>query len=129
MRLIDADPLYEKVQHDEELARNRVLYTNSTLPYPNNLNPSYTRYVAQMNERTQFKHMIADAPTIEARKRGRWMLGHRAGYGESLYWYIYCSECLCERDDDDHDKDTPYCPNCGAEMRRSTESKGESDGQ
>lgn len=65
MRAIDADALYEKVQHDEELARNRVLDTESTLPYPNNLNPSYTRYAAQMDERTRLKHMIADAPTIE----------------------------------------------------------------
>lgn len=66
MRLIDGDPLYEEVQHSEELATNRVLDTKSTLPYPNNLNPSYIRYVAQMNERTRFKYMIADAPTIES---------------------------------------------------------------
>lgn len=66
MRLIDADALYEQLKQDEELARNRVLDTESTLPYPNNLNPSYIRYVAQMNERTRLKHMIADAQTIEA---------------------------------------------------------------
>ena len=65
MRLIDGDPLYEEVQHSEELATNRVLDTESTLPYPNNLNPSYIRYVAQMNERTRLKHMIEDAPTIK----------------------------------------------------------------
>lgn len=70
MRLIDADALYEQLKQDEEMARNRVLDTESTLPYPNNLNPSYTRYVAQMNERTRIKHMVADAPTIEERKKG-----------------------------------------------------------
>lgn len=60
---------------------------------------------------------IDNAPTIEPeRKAGKWLDGHRAGYGESLYWYIYCSECLWERDDDDHDKDTPYCPSCGARL-------------
>lgn len=64
MRLIDGDALYEQLKFDEELARNRVLDTESTLPYHNNLNPSYTRYVAQMDERTRLKHMIADAPTI-----------------------------------------------------------------
>jgi len=52
------------------------------------------------------------------RKKGKWLDGHRAGYGETLYWYIYCSECLYERDDDDHDKDTPFCPNCGVWMVR-----------
>ena len=65
MRLIDADALYEQLKQDEEMARNRVLDTESSLPYPNNLNPSYTRYVAQMDERTRLKHMVADAPTIE----------------------------------------------------------------
>lgn len=65
MRLVDADALYEQLKQDEEMARNRVLDTESSLPYPNNLNPSYTRYVAQMDERTRLKHMVADAPTIE----------------------------------------------------------------
>ena len=64
-RLIDADLLYMQLQKDEELARKRVLDTESFLPYPNNMNPSYTRYVAQMDERTRLKHMVADAPTIE----------------------------------------------------------------
>lgn len=59
---------------------------------------------------------IDEQPTIEP-KKGKWIDGHRAGYGLALYWYIYCSECLWERDDDDHDKDTPYCPNCGSDMR------------
>ena len=121
-RLIDADLLYMQLQKDEELARKRVLDTESFLPYPNNMNQSYTRYVAQMDERTRLKHMVADAPTIEPeRKKGKWIDGHRAGYGEALYWYIYCSECLYERDDDDHDKDTPFCPNCGADMRGDSE--------
>lgn len=57
---------------------------------------------------------IENAPTIEPERKGMWVDGHRAGYGEALYWYIYCSECLWERNDDDHEKDTPYCPNCGS---------------
>lgn len=66
MRLIDANALYKAMQDAEDLARQRVLDTESTLPYPNNLNPSYTRYLAQMDERTKAKHMIADAPTVDA---------------------------------------------------------------
>ncbi len=68
MRLIDADALYEAMQDAEELARRRVLDTESTLPYPNNLNPAYTRYLAQMDERTKAKEMVADAPTVDAVK-------------------------------------------------------------
>ena len=61
---------------------------------------------------------IEKLPAIDAEpvRHGRWMDGHRAGYELSLYWFIYCSECLYERDDDDHDKDTPFCPHCGARM-------------
>ena len=65
MKLIDGDALYAKLQEHEELARKRVLDTTSTLPFPNNLNPAYTRYLAQLDERTALKHMVADAPTIE----------------------------------------------------------------
>ena len=66
MRLIDADALYKAMQDAEELARRRVLDTESTLPYPTNLNPAYTRYLAQMDERTKAKEMVADAPTVDA---------------------------------------------------------------
>ena len=65
-RLIDADALMKEVAKGEELARKRVLDTESTLPYPNNLNPAYTRYLAQMDERTKMRHMLADAPTVDA---------------------------------------------------------------
>ncbi len=63
-RMIDADVLYKEMQENEELARKRVLDTQSTLPCQTNLNPAYTRYTAQMDERTRFKEMIADALTI-----------------------------------------------------------------
>ena len=49
---------------------------------------------------------------------GKWLDGERVGYN-GTYYYRYCSECLFERNDDDVDKDTPYCPNCGAKMERS----------
>jgi len=65
-RLIDADLLYKAMQDAEELARRRVRDTKSTLPYPTNLNPAYTRYLAQMDERTKAKKMVADAPTADA---------------------------------------------------------------
>lgn len=111
MRLIDADALYEKVQHDEELARNRVLDTESTLPYPNNLNPSYTRYVAQMDERTRLKYMIADAPTIEPeRKPGKWIKASREGYVSYSSAYAECSECGGKIYMGWKMK---FCPNCG----------------
>ncbi len=54
-------------------------------------------------------------PTAES-KVGKWLDGERVGYN-GVYYYRYCSECLFERNDDDGDKDTPYCPNCGARMK------------
>lgn len=115
MRLIDADALYEKVQEGEELARKRVLDTESTLPCPTNLNPAYTRYLAQMDERTKLKHMIADAPTVhpEPPKIGKWIyVRKRLARGGTAY----VSECsIC------HKRIMPllkpnYCPGCGAKM-------------
>jgi hypothetical protein len=57
--------LYKQIAEKEELARNRYLDTPSTLPVPIFVNPSYERYTAQLNERTAFKHMVADFPPAD----------------------------------------------------------------
>ena len=73
MRAIDADTLYEKLKEDEDLARQRVIDTSNSFPN-GSLNPSAIRYMAQLSERTRFKEMIYDAPTIEPeRKKGKWI--------------------------------------------------------
>lgn len=56
--LISRSALYKKIAELEDLARQRVLDT------PTN-NPCYLQYVAQLNERTAFKHRVADAPAVE----------------------------------------------------------------
>ena len=63
--LIDADALYEQIAKKEELARQRVLDTPSRMPN-GDFNPSAMRYATQLDERTQMKFMIADAPIIDA---------------------------------------------------------------
>ena len=114
-RLIDADALYEQLKQDEEMARNRVLDTESSLPYPNNLNPSYTRYVAQMDERTRLKHMVADAPTIEERKRGEWIPEFDGKFTGGAYWFS-CSKCK-RIVPEVRNGGWNFCPTCGADMR------------
>lgn len=54
--LISRSEVYNRLLELEELARNRVLDT------PTN-SPCYMRYVAQLNERTALKHLIADIET------------------------------------------------------------------
>lgn len=116
MRLIDADALYTKVQELEELARKRALDTESTLPFPTKHNPAYTRYSAQLDERTKLKHMIADAPTVHpdslVRPSARWMsVGHKMAR--------ICSHCFSDEPYKfaDHDADIyDFCPHCGYYM-------------
>jgi hypothetical protein len=50
---IDKSALYEEIAQLEELARDRYLETPSN-------SPCSSRYMAQLNERTSFKHIIAD---------------------------------------------------------------------
>lgn len=38
------------------------------------------------------------------------------GWDMETHWRRRCSNCLCEREDDNEEKDTPFCPNCGAVM-------------
>lgn len=113
MRLIDGDELYKAMKDAEDLARQRVLDTESTLPYPNNLNPSYTRYLAQMDERTKAKEMVADAPTVDAVPvvHGRW-IPHNSRYGHDEKVYL-CDQC----NNNVGFTKMNFCPNCGADMR------------
>ena len=66
---ISRSELYKKVCEAEKLARERVLDMPSDSPFPNKLNPAYSRYSVQLNERTQFKHMIADAQSVQPELR------------------------------------------------------------
>ena len=50
------------------------------------------------------------------RMRGKWIDGHRMSSDGTFHWYRMCSECDYERDDDNIDMDTNFCPNCGAWM-------------
>lgn len=58
--------------------------------------------------------LIKKLPSAE--RLGRWVDGRRMGLDGTFHWFRQCSECLHEREDDNEDKDTPYCPNCGARM-------------
>lgn len=52
-----------------------------------------------------------------AQKKGHWVDGKRMKMDGTFYWFRQCSACDYERNDDDSDKDTNFCPNCGADMR------------
>ena len=108
--------LYKQIAEKEELARNRYLDTPSTLPVPIFVNPSYERYTAQLNERTAFKHMVADFPPADVVQvvHGRWL--PIVSYNNTYK----CSECgrlLVDITDGLKmvAKHYPYC-HCGAKM-------------
>ena len=65
--------------------------------------------------RPVFVDVLTSADVAEV-KHGRWEDGKRMGFDGTFHWFRQCSECLYEREDDNEDKDTPYCPNCGARM-------------
>lgn len=55
-------------------------------------------------------------PVTPKRKTGKWVDNHRMKWDGTYYWYRSCSQCGYERDDDDSEKDSNFCPNCGAKM-------------
>lgn len=116
---IEKNALYKKIAELEELARNRYLDTPSN-------SPACARYMAQLDERTRFKHMIYDSPAADVAEvnHGKWeWFEEKHGTpidGYDYDWGWHCSNCKAELSDDYDDPDTPpkmrYCPNCGAKM-------------
>ena len=102
---IDKSALYEKIVQLEELARNRYLETPSSSPF-------CSRYMTQLNERTVFKHLIADFPADDVApvRHGRWIEQEKYSFG-----VMYdCSICGNRILDNGHSWN--YCPNCGCRM-------------
>lgn len=126
MRLIDANELYERIAEKEELARQRLVDTPSRLPN-GSFNPYATRYATQLDERTTFKFMIADAPTIEAEtiKHGRWIEQNNHDWEYSKEYR--CSECGKHRlVTIPKGWNWNFCPYCGAKMDE-VESEGNTE--
>lgn len=73
------------------------------------------------NEQTHEAVFMAIKALKAEPKKGKWIDGKHMGFDGLFVWHRECSECWYERDDDDPDKDTNYCPNCGAQMERSEE--------
>lgn len=100
---IDKANLYKKIAELEELARNRYLDTPSN-------SPAYPRYMAQLDERTKLKHMVADFPSADVAevKHGKWE-EIRNPYGELEGWiHVECGREVKIKE--------TYCPKCGTKM-------------
>ena len=115
MRLIDADALYEKTAEWEAQALHMVEVTMNDED-----KTEWKKWTSILNERSAFKFDIADAPTVEERKKGKWI-----EIPDEVFASTYkCSSCgeapLCDGYSDY--AFSPYCPNCGADM------KGDSNG-
>ena len=92
MRLIDADELTKDIEYSADMGGvlGKVV--------------EYVKYYA--------KYMVTSSPTIEERKTGKWEQ-------DNPFTKPRCSECG-EPCFGLHGFDytlTPYCPNCGADMR------------
>ena len=59
------------------------------------------------------------------RKTGRWIDGKRMKNDGTFYWFRQCDQCGYERNDCDTEKDSNFCPDCGADMRQIGEQDGE----
>ena len=97
MRLIDAFALESRMYHDAFEVDSDMQKWDSGC---------WIRY-------KMFENAIKDAPTIEERKKGKWLHDK-----DDVLLSGYCSRCGWESIIMETDvADMPYCPNCGADMR------------
>lgn len=93
MRLIDADALKEKFKEHHDF------FVNAYGGFGNM--PLHDK--SRVDEITNSISEVVNAPTIEERPKGKWIL-------DSIG--CYCSECKKHVD-----ATTDYCPFCGADMK------------
>ncbi len=72
-------------------------------------------------------HIPPDLPTLDVRENvhAHWEDWSFLGFDMERYWFRRCSNCFWEREDDNEEKDTPFCPNCGAVMDEGCEEECE----
>lgn len=107
-KYIDAIPLYEHAVALEAKAFEVIQKLNARhfAQMGEDDITAWKAWQCILNERTAFKHDIMDAPTADVveRKKGVW---YDVG---SLS--CRCSNCGCKSE-----KESSFCPNCGADMR------------
>lgn len=63
------------------------------------------------------RRIAALPPAPPERKTGKWIDGKRMKFDGTFYWFRQCDQCGYERNDCDTEKDSNFCPDCGADMR------------
>ena len=103
---IERQAIYKKIAEMEKTARNRYCDTPCD-------SPARERYMAQLNERTALKHIIAyeQAANVREDVHGKWVIVTGSNGKE----YMVCTNCRVTQD---LTALFAYCPNCGALMDR-----------
>lgn len=76
--------------------------------------PDIARDIATIIENEKDMRVILSGAE---RPKGKWIDAWRSKMDGTRYWYRECDHCGYERDDCDPEKDSNFCPNCGAQMR------------
>ena len=101
MRLIDANALYTLISEWESVVREEVINTKADLP-------TFVANNMRLNEITRIKHLVADAPTVDAEpvRHGKWIrVNDEFSQCSSCKYPVYASW-----------SESKYCPNCGCVM-------------
>lgn len=122
MRLIDAEEAYKVLtdyyHHKTEIQHKALKEAIERVPIADidAITESHERIGYDRGFRDGYAEALKETDNVPDKNVGKWIDAWRSAWDGTRHWYRECSECGYERDDDSIDKDTKFCPNCGACM-------------
>ena len=105
---------------DDTIRRQDAINVMCNINCGCDFNDCHLSYEEDGTEECADVRRLLELPSAQQEEKiAGWQDGKRMTLDGTFYWFRQCSHCGYERNDDNSEKDTNFCPDCGYRMERS----------